>query len=976
MSINLTNRNDIECDSLTIINNNGRMNVHTSITNLNKTVNSVTGIPIETLNSIQKIGEAIDNDPQFFTNINGKIDNKQNKFLIADASVLPANTSRLFDVNNTKFRAINVSAPLSITTPNYEYVTINCDSYDKANIDAKLTTINTNITNKQDTIGNGTGSGALSQYLLNAGKIKNLVPGSNGAITMTANTGSVFINGIDSYNKSEIDTKFSNLIGSAPAVLNTLQEIASVIGDSSSITTSLINAIALKANSLETFYKSSIDSDIYLGIGNKRIVSFGTINNKLIFEICDSIGGVQSDNYYSALSLEMNTVTKKITCTIPDILIVNGINILTELANKLNSSSLSSYVLTTDLTSTLSSYLKLNVNNRLFVPNIILTTTTTSTPTLGSRSPGSRLVLFDLQSTNGSTTLDYAIGVEPSHMWFSIDGANASLTGGYKFYCGNNNVVAKIKGNGDFECSNITSSGLTIGTTNILTTLNNKLNISDATQSLTCNIFTCKQLLISDSKPTGQNVSATITNSGIGGYASIYVRTLLSNGQPDEVMQFFTGSNYGGNIVTRSQSDLKFSTFIDDGLGSVLPSIQISSSPLREFIVNQVPFIVRSDLSTFQNSVYIGSEITDLNDETLTVKGCMRINGLIRAEGPIQTGQIKVIGGELNSGVEIQNKDGSMVAKFANNFKTILNGNTDILGDFYCSQVVDCYRHTAKEIRARDATGLEIQNNIGTPIIKLLSDNAVEVCDDLAIVATRNDGSRITSMVENLGTGYACNILKAPYEEGEIWIGNGYGLNLRTNTEGTSISFQTGSYSSPVSMSILGSGDRSVEVFTNLNAHSPAVFDNIVTVGATMSTASIGLQVNNTALINGNLTVVNNTILSGTTTITGALTTTSFYAPKFYMAGRLSSGVFTNIGGFLTNATVAISPVGTYTFTMPTAHPSGTNYMVIVSQQSNLSTTASAVYGAWPVSSTSFIVYSKTTAGTLAASSFFVHTIP
>jgi hypothetical protein len=137
-----------------------------------------------------------------------------------------------------------------------------------------------------------------------------------------------------------------------------------------------------------------------------------------------------------------------------------------------------------------------------------------------------------------------------------------------------------------------------------------------------------------------------------------------------------------------------------------------------------------------------------------------------------------------------------------------------------------------------------------------------------------------------------------------------------------------------------------------------------------MSVPSIGLLVNNSGLINGSLTVV------GNTTITGTLSTTSFYAPKFYMAGRLSSGVFTNIGGFLQNATVAISPVGTYTFTLPTAHPNGSNFMVFVTQLSNISTTAPSVYYAWPTSSTQFVVYSKTTANALVASSFYVHTIP
>ena len=86
-------------------------------------------------------------------NMDGKLYNKQNKFIIAET--VPTNAARLFDANNTKFRAINVNSPLSISTPNFEYVSLSCDAYDKANIDGKITTINTNVTAKQATLSNG-----------------------------------------------------------------------------------------------------------------------------------------------------------------------------------------------------------------------------------------------------------------------------------------------------------------------------------------------------------------------------------------------------------------------------------------------------------------------------------------------------------------------------------------------------------------------------------------------------------------------------------------------------------------------------------------------------------------------------------------------------------------------------------------------------------------------------------------------------
>ena len=84
----------------------------------------------------------------------------------------------------------------------------------------------------------------------------------------------------------------------------------------------------------------------------------------------------------------------------------------------------------------------------------------------------------------------------------------------------------------------------------------------------------------------------------------------------------------------------------------------------------------------------------------------------------------------------------------------------------------------------------------------------------------------------------------------------------------TNITFQTGGYTSLNSMSILGSGDRAVEIHTNLNIKSPStVMENGMSVGTAMSGVSTGLLVYNGAVINGNLTVGGNTILSGNTII-------------------------------------------------------------------------------------------------------------
>ena len=103
------------------------------------------------------------------------IDTKQNKFL--SATTIPANTGRLFDVGNTKFRAINDASPLSITTPKFDYLTISCDSYTKAETVAKI----------------------------------------------------------------------SDVVGAAPALLNTLVELSAALGNDHNYATTIANALAAKA---------------------------------------------------------------------------------------------------------------------------------------------------------------------------------------------------------------------------------------------------------------------------------------------------------------------------------------------------------------------------------------------------------------------------------------------------------------------------------------------------------------------------------------------------------------------------------------------------------------------------------------------------------------------------------------------------------------------------------------------------------
>ena len=262
-------------------------------------------------------------------------------------------------------------------------------------------------------------------------------------------------------------------------------------------------------------------------------------------------------------------------------------------------------------------------------------------------------------------------------------------------------------------------------------TLNNKLSINDATQSITANIITAKGLSILDTKVSGLNVTSNVTNNGQGGYASFYANTLNQSGGANETLQMFVGAGSGGNIVTRTQHGLKFSTYIDDPLGNILPSLQILSTTTRDVQINS-PMVVKSSLSTFENSVFIGSaQLSSAN--VMTVVGGVTIGGKLRSNGIIEASQLKTIGSLATDGLQVSNIDGNMIAKFYNDYKTTLNGATTILGDLFCSHPIDAYKFTATEIRARDATGVSIQNNTGTTSIKVLDNSDVEIVGTLKI---------------------------------------------------------------------------------------------------------------------------------------------------------------------------------------------------------------------------------------------------
>ena len=70
MALSLTNSKDIVANSITVIKGNRAID-------LLETIDAVTGLAPDTLNSLEKLAKAMNDDPVFFTALSSAIDNKQ-----------------------------------------------------------------------------------------------------------------------------------------------------------------------------------------------------------------------------------------------------------------------------------------------------------------------------------------------------------------------------------------------------------------------------------------------------------------------------------------------------------------------------------------------------------------------------------------------------------------------------------------------------------------------------------------------------------------------------------------------------------------------------------------------------------------------------------------------------------------------------------------------------------------------------------
>ena len=244
----------------------------------------------------------------------------------------------------------------------------------------------------------------------------------------------------------------------------------------------------------------------------------------------------------------------------------------------------------------------------------------------------------------------------------------------------------------------------------------------------------------SSSLPSGGETAISATNTGTSGFASLYLQA------PSETGQLCVGQATGLTMMTRTQHPISFKTFSDQtGVGVIPNSMQILGSGTRDVQV-LAPFRCLGSLSTFDNSVSIGSALaSSVNCLGLTggatVGGTLAALGNVTVSGILRSPQIRVTGTDPNDGVIIQNVDGTEVAKFHNDFRCRMNGNTTVLGELTCSGngsvagILSC-----SSFKSSGVDGVSLVTNSGFTALRVFETGNVTIPADLTVSGTLNAG--------------------------------------------------------------------------------------------------------------------------------------------------------------------------------------------------------------------------------------------
>ena len=224
MPLSMNNSKDIVANSVSVIKGNRTIDVL-------ETIDALSGLAPETLNSLETLATALNNDSNFFNTVSAALSNKADS--ITTYNMTTVNNLLDAKVDDTEMAAYAVK-----------------------------TEVTTALNTKQDTLTAGTASTG-SQAILSGSTIKNIIPGTG--MSLLSDVNGIVITGRDAYTKEEVNTNISSLVGTAPAILDTLQEISSSINNDANFSTTMINALANKATTTEVATKAPLASPALTG---------------------------------------------------------------------------------------------------------------------------------------------------------------------------------------------------------------------------------------------------------------------------------------------------------------------------------------------------------------------------------------------------------------------------------------------------------------------------------------------------------------------------------------------------------------------------------------------------------------------------------------------------------------------------------------------------------------------------------------
>ena len=135
------------------------------------------------------------------------------------------------------------------------------------------------------------------------------------------------------YNKNEVDLKFTSLIGAAPAVLATIVELATALGNDAKYATTIQNQLNSKADKLITYSKTEVNvalSTLQAGIDNRVLINAVDINGKFkLIAVSNDIlknQRVDGSTLYDSFELSFNPVDKTSISKTNNVNILQAIN--------------------------------------------------------------------------------------------------------------------------------------------------------------------------------------------------------------------------------------------------------------------------------------------------------------------------------------------------------------------------------------------------------------------------------------------------------------------------------------------------------------------------------------------------------------------------------------------------------------------------------------------------------------------------